>query len=130
MLARCYNPNSDNYSRYGGKGVTVDAVWLYETGFQRFYADMGPRPAGTSLDKDTLIQGNMIYGPGRCIWATLEQQAAARRDVTTFRIGEEVVSARRWAIHHGVSPYTLRGWVNRYGWHEAVFMTLQRAAAR
>jgi hypothetical protein len=41
MLRRCYNPNSQKYAYYGGRGVEVCDRWK---SFENFLADMGGRP--------------------------------------------------------------------------------------
>lgn len=42
MKARCYNENSDSYSRYGGRGIKVCDAWL--NSFEVSYKDMGDPP--------------------------------------------------------------------------------------
>ena len=76
MLQRCFNPNSDNYGRYGGRGITVASEWIDD--FIAFYEYMGPRPEGKSLDRWPDNNGN--YEPGNVRWATPEEQAFNRRD--------------------------------------------------
>lgn len=73
MKQRCYNKNTDCYDRYGGKGVRVCSKWL--DSFENFYADMGARPSGYSLDR---IDVNGNYEPNNCRWATVRQQSINR----------------------------------------------------
>jgi hypothetical protein len=75
MITRCTNPKREDWDRYGGRGITVSPQWLLPdgVGFKNFYADMGPRPEGTSLDRWPDPDGN--YGPDNCQWSTPEQQA-------------------------------------------------------
>jgi hypothetical protein len=42
LKARCLNPNSGSYARYGGRGITVCDRW--RDSFEAFLADMGERP--------------------------------------------------------------------------------------
>lgn len=75
MKDRCFNPRSDSYKNYGGRGITVDVKWV--SSYERFLTDMGRRPGkGFSIDR---INNDGNYEPGNCRWATTKQQAANQR---------------------------------------------------
>jgi hypothetical protein len=73
MKKRCFDPRHSAYANYGGRGITVSEEWL---SFKNFYADMGDRPDGQTLDR---INPNSNYGSGKCRWATPLMQTANRR---------------------------------------------------
>ena len=66
MLGRCYNPSSQDYKRYGLKGVTVCDSWhnfqIFAEWFFRNHRN------GFEIDKDILYQNSTIYGPDTCVF--------------------------------------------------------------
>lgn len=94
MKQRCSNPNSSHYADYGGRGIRVCEQWQT---FEGFYADMGDRPKGMSIDRYPDNDGN--YEPGNVRWANPTMQIRNRS--TTVKIGDEAAAAI--AERHGIS---------------------------
>lgn len=74
MRQRCEDPNHKSYAAYGGRGIRVCAEWH---SFERFLADMGPKPADLQLERVDNAKG---YSKDNCIWATRSAQARNRRE--------------------------------------------------
>lgn len=73
MWDRCTNENADNFANYGGRGIRVCSRWR---DFLAFYADMGLRPDGMTLDRKN-VDGN--YSKANCTWSTPSEQQRNRR---------------------------------------------------
>ena len=73
MMARCFDPQHVAYENYGGRGITVYEDWH---SILAWFADVGERPPGCSLDR---IDPNGNYEPGNVRWADRKQQRHNRR---------------------------------------------------
>lgn len=74
---RCNNPSSKRYAYYGGRGITFE----FES-FEQFFKELGPRPAGLTLDR---IDNNQGYKPGNVRWATASEQNCNKRNYYEVR---------------------------------------------
>jgi len=76
MMDRCHNEKSNNYKRYGGRGITVCNEWKE---LKNFVNDMYPSfQEGLSLDR---IDNNQGYCKENCRWATQAIQARNTRKI-------------------------------------------------
>lgn len=81
MKDRCYDPNSNRYHRYGGRGIHICDRWLQS--FENFFEDVGPAPSKShSIDREEV---NGDYEPGNVRWATPKEQANNRSNNMQYR---------------------------------------------
>ena len=104
MRRRCYSPSYEYFHLYGGRGISVCEQW--RNSFDKFLADMGPRPPGTSLDRYPNKDGN--YEPGNCRWATPAQQSANTNLNALFTLRSETFHLAEWARRSGLKMTTLQ----------------------
>jgi hypothetical protein len=111
MQQRCDNPKNEKYADYGGRGIAMCERWR---SFENFLADMGERPAGTSLDR---IDNDRGYEPSNCRWATRKEQVGNQR-----RSNRVTYRGKEYCLQHlsdqlGINPMTLLHRIKR-GWPE------------
>ena len=116
MKSRCKNNKSVNYHNYGGRGIAVCKRW---SKFENFYADMGRRPAGKSLDR---INNDGNYGPHNCRWATPKEQSRNSRHANRITFRGKTMCLSDWAAQVGIVPNSLRVRLRR-GWNLAETLT-------
>lgn len=102
MLGRCHGNDPHRTKNYGQRGIKVCEMWLI---FANFLADMGERPAGTSLDRYPNVDGN--YEPGNCRWATKAEQSRNRRNNCHITHNGATKTAADWAEELGMSQKTI-----------------------
>lgn len=98
MRRRCTCKTSQDYDRYGGRGISVCDRWL--NSFQNFFDDMGFAPSPKhSIDR---INNDGNYEPGNCRWATPKEQGRNTRKnrFITFNGKTQTVSA--WEEDTGI----------------------------
>ena len=108
MKERCDNPNNSHYAIYGGRGVRYRPEW---GSFEHFYADMGDRPRGTTLDRK---DPNGEYSKDNCLWATAKEQSRNTTRSVFITWGGKTLCLKDWAkelgILHGALQYRLKHW--------------------
>lgn len=108
MIMRCTSPNATFYEHYGGRGIKVCNEWLND--FKQFYADMGDRPIGMSLDR---INNDGNYEPSNCKWSTQQEQVRNRRVMKSNLSGYSGIywnkQRKRWIIDLSFYGTKIRG---------------------
>jgi hypothetical protein len=100
MRSRCRNSAREKFSRYGGRGIEICDRW---NDFANFLADMGERPAGTSLDR---IDNDGNYEPGNCRWATPAEQRNNNSQLRLITHDGETKCLSHWCAIYGVKYET------------------------
>ncbi len=103
MKHRCYTPGVVDYGRYGARGIQVCERW--RKSFVNFFADMGERHRGTTLDR---IDTNGHYEPTNCRWGTIAEQNANKRNLRLITLHGRTQCLAAWAMEQGVSESCLR----------------------
>lgn len=102
MLERCTNPACNAWPNYGGRGISVHLPWIQggerdgvqKTGFELFYADVGPRPGpGYSLGR---IDNDGPYAPGNVRWETWREQNQNKRDTRLLEHQGRTLCVTEW----------------------------------
>ncbi len=106
MKNRCFNSNSRDWPRYGGRGITVCDRW--RNSFDNFVADMGPRPPGLILDRR---DNNGNYEPGNCRWVDSMTSGFNVRSIRMLTINGRTQHAAAWGREYGMDPGLI---INRY----------------
>lgn len=102
MKARCLNPRSTSYPRYGARGISICDEWLdYET-FNRWAVTHGYAD-GLELDR---IDNDGPYCPSNCRWVTRSrnQRNTSRTHMMTISGKTQCVSD--WISELGISRST------------------------
>lgn len=112
MKSRCGNKSQPSYARYGGRGIQVCARW--QSSFESFLSDMGPRPSTSySLDR---IDNDKNYAPDNCRWADAQQQINNRSNTRFIHYKGVDVPLAHLAKKYGITSSTLALRIFRYKW--------------
>jgi len=110
MKQRCNNPKTNNYHRYGGRGIKVCKEW--EESFENFLKDMGERPLGYSIDR---IDNEKGYQPDNCKWVTKEENCNNTYKSAKHECDGENLSETQWARKLGLTRNKIMHWARKNG---------------
>ena len=110
MRQRCHYKDATGFRNYGGRGIKVCDRWM--NSFENFFADMGDRPQGMSLDR---IDNDKDYSPENCKWSTVVEQGTNQRTNRFIEHEGERLTLMQWSRRTGLSKHTIsrriiKGW--------------------
>ena len=102
MKDRC-NPINKDYKRYGGRGITIDPLWV--NFFFRFWEDMkNTYKDGLSIDR---VDNDKGYCKENCKWSTPKQQCNNRRSNVWCEYKGEKLTLAQLSDKFGIERHLL-----------------------
>lgn len=101
---RCYNPNTQFYANYGGKGIRVCDEW--RNSFQSFYdwCIKNGWKENLSIERKDINKG---YEPSNCCFISMKEQANNRTNTVWITICGERKNATQWCNYLGLKNTTV-----------------------
>lgn len=110
MKRRCHAPKTRKaYKRYRGRGISYDLAW---EDFRSFFADMGMKPEGYTLERVNNDEG---YSKANCKWATYKEQQNNRSTNHLVTLGDKTQTIQQWCDEAGLADSTVHNRIRR-GW--------------
>lgn len=92
MKRRCLDPLDKDYSRYGGRGVTICEDWLDINKFETWALENGYTDE-LSIDR---INGNGNYEPANCRFVTISENSSLTKDTHWLEARGEKKTIAQW----------------------------------
>ena len=118
---RCYNINSKDYDRYGGRGIVMCDEWVND--FQSFYdwAIANGYTEGLTIERKD-VNGN--YCPENCCWIPKSEQPKNRRNSHFITYKGETKTLSEWSKELHIDRETVRLYEKRFGDGEKAINTI------
>lgn len=113
MKYRCYDPRSNRYPRYGGRGITICDEWLNDMDTFRSWAIQNGYRDGLSIDR---INNDEGYCPENCRWVDKSDQLSnfSRNVIVEFNGKSQTIA--QWGKELGIPRSTLHNRLRVHGW--------------
>lgn len=113
MKARCYNPRSNRYSRYGARGIKICDEWLSDVdNFCRWAIENGYAD-NLSIDR---IDNDGDYCPENCRWATNIEQSNNTSCNIFVTFNGKTQTLAQWSRELNIPTSTLHNRIRVNGW--------------
>ena len=119
LKMKCYNPNGNNYKKFGSNGITICDEWLND--FQSFY-DWSINNGYDDAKVLYLKIGYKEFSSDSCIWITKsEQQQLYNTSRKYITYNNETHSMKEWAEIMGTTYTRLKDALRKKSFEEAFF---------
>jgi len=98
---RCFDTKHHKYKKYGKRGIQVCERWK---NFENFFADMGNRPEGKTIDR---INNDGNYEPNNCKWSTRKEQQNNKSNNVFLTYKGETKTIAQWGNKLNINYDTL-----------------------
>lgn len=113
MKERCYNPNTQSYHSYGGRGITICDEWLADTNAFCSWAESNGYKKGLSIERIDVNQG---YNPQNCKWIPMSEQCYNLRKSVKITFNGKTQTLAQWADELGIPHQTLHNRIRVHNW--------------
>lgn len=113
MKARCYNPNSEFFRHYGGRGIFMCDEW--KDAFEPFrdWALANGYQDGLTIDR---TDNNKGYYPENCAWVSMAEQCNNRRSNINITYLGETHNLTQWCNILGLDYKRTHARIRKCGW--------------
>ena len=118
MKTRCENPNSEKFTRYGGRGIKVCSEWQDFTVFRDWAIENGYSDE-LSIDRR---DNDGDYKPSNCRWVTMKVQARNTSSNRWIELHGVKKTLAEWSELTGLKRKTISGRLDR-GWSDEDALT-------
>lgn len=113
MKKRCYNPSSNRYYRYGGRGIKICDEWLENIDAFREWAINNGYNDSLSIDR---IDNDGDYCPENCRWISMSDQSVNNSKNIYIEYDGKSKTISQWAKDLGMKNSTLHNRIRVKGW--------------
>ena len=113
MRQRCNDPNSSDYSHYGGRGICVCDEWQNDYIAFRKWAISNGYTEQLSLDR---IDVDANYCPENCRFVDMKTQCNNRTNSQFISYNGETHTIAEWSDITGIQYGTLYNRIVTFGW--------------
>lgn len=131
MKARCYNPNSKGYPRYGGRGIIIEEPWRSQPETFVEWAISNNWKRGLHVDR---IDNDGPYAPWNCRIVTCSENANNTSRCLKQEVFGEIMTITQAAKKYNLSPERVRVFTHnpryRYSIQTAIVTIFDKEARR